>query len=94
MISWTFSQFWLGVKAAEMVLDVERIMEFTKYGLPHEPLRDRAFHSSLLSISSVLGFTVLEIMMVVCKKNLCEPAADAVIRQCGDSLSPEMAVYR
>lgn len=62
MISWTFSQLWLGIKDAEMVLDVKRIMELTKYGFPHEPLRDQASHSSLLCIL-VLGFTLLETMI-------------------------------
>lgn len=69
MISWTFSELPLGVKVAELVLDVKRIMELTKYGLPHEPRRDRAFHTLLLCISALV-FTLLDILMVSCKKAL------------------------
>lgn len=69
MISWTFSELWPGVKAAELVLDVKRIMEFIKYGLLHEPRRDRAFHTLLLCISALV-FTLLAILMVSWKKAL------------------------
>lgn len=62
-------ELWLGVKAAELVLDVKRIMELTKYGFPHEPPRDQAFRTLLLCIS-ILVFALLDILMVSCKEAL------------------------